>query len=88
MTRVFGWKEKAVNSKESNLMYIVDIFYLISPTVSSVLGLCAHYSGKGEGGGWGVNANKNSEFVVVALIGHFLLRGVGWGAKGFITSLR
>ena len=57
-------------------MYIVDIFYLISPTVSSVLGLCAHYSGEGEGGG-GVNANKNSEFVVVALIGHFMLRGVG-----------
>ena len=27
--------------------------------------------------GGGVNANKNSEFVVVALIGHFLLRGVG-----------
>ena len=32
---------------------------------------------RGGGGGGGVNANKNSEFVVVALIGHFLLRGVG-----------
>ena len=71
MTGVFWVVRKALNSKESNLMYIVDI-YLISPTVALGLWLCAHYSEVR-----GVNANEKSEFGVGALISHFFIEGDG-----------